>query len=158
MDQFKILFVCMGNICRSPAAECVMRSIVEREGLEDRIICDSAGTISFHTGEPPDKRMRQTGSSRGVRIDGSARQIKAQDLDEFDLVLAMDDENLANIHSLDNGSRAEKILPFCGFLKRHQNSEVPDPYYGGQTGFELVLDLLQDGCEEVLQHVINQLD
>ena len=148
----KILFVCMGNICRSPAAENVMRHLLRREGLEKSCIVDSAGTIGFHTGNPPDARMRQAGTARGIEISGKARQIKAADLTAFDLILVADRDNLRDVEAL--AAQVENPNPvrlFCEFCTEHTEKEVPDPYYGGASGFELVLDLLEDGCEELIR-------
>ena len=115
---------------------------------------DSAGTIDMHTGNPPDKRIRQTAAARNIPIDGAARQIKAADLNEFDLILTMDFENRAYVDRLKTkfGGTAE-IRNFCDLCTKHDLNEVPDPYYGGQEGFELVLDLLEDGCSNLLTEV-----
>ena len=158
MLKFRMLFVCMGNICRSPAAEGVMRHLIEAEGLQHRIECDSAGTIDCHTGDGPDSRMRKAAADRGIRLQGKARQIRRKDLEEFDLVLTMDDDNLAAVEQLGSaGPFAHKIKPFCSFLTETTANEVPDPYYGGQRGFEHVLDLLEDGCGTLLEHAKQQL-
>lgn len=159
MAKFRMLFVCMGNICRSPAAEGVMRHLVEKEGLGHRIECDSAGTLDYHTGEPPDWRMRRAAAERGIQVDGSARSVRRRDLEDFDLILTMDDENLDHVQSLDEaGNHAHKIQPFCDYLSRTNASEVPDPYYGGLRGFERVLDLLEDGCEGLLKEAMRRLE
>ena len=121
----------------------------------DAVECDSAGTIDMHTGNPPDKRMTAAAKKRGIVIDGAARQIKPADLDDFDLILTMDDENRAYVDRLKekHGGRAE-VRQFCEFCTEHGDyDEVPDPYYGGDEGFELVLDLLEDGCANLLREV-----
>ena len=148
----KILFVCLGNICRSPSGENVMRHLLKEEGLLDQFELDSAGTIGFHTGNPPDSRMTSSATARGIEMTGQARQVKLQDLTEFDLVLAMDRENEAELRQLarTDDERA-KIRLFCEFCTEHEHDEVPDPYYGGAAGFELVLDLLEDGCREMIR-------
>ena len=150
-EPLRVLFVCMGNICRSPAGENVLRHLAEKHGADDLFEIDSAGTIGFHTGNPPDSRMREAAARRGIAMTGRARQVRASDLDEFDLILTMDEENFADVTGLAtrNGEaddRRARIVRFCDFCERHDDTEVPDPYYGGDEGFERVLDLLEDGC------------
>jgi len=153
----RLLFVCMGNICRSPAAECVMRGVLERHGLCDRFECDSAGTIGYHKGSPPDARMRKAGEARGIRISGSARPVTLADLETFDLVLAMDRENRADLLRLAcDADQRSKVRLMCDFLTRHDAQEVPDPYYGGAGGFERVLDLLEDACDGLMRHLTDR--
>ncbi len=153
-EPFRLLFVCLGNICRSPAADGVMRDVVEKSGLSARIEIDSAGTEGWHSGKLPDQRMRQAASTRGLTLDHRARQFKAADLERFDLILAMDRDNERNIRALDRENRhAAKIRLFCDFCTDHAEREVPDPYYGGPEGFEHVLDLIEDGCEGLLREV-----
>jgi len=155
---FNVLFVCMGNICRSPAGEGVFRALVEDAGLDDQIRIDSAGTIGYHTGDPADARMRQSAQNRGYQLTSRARQITAADLDEFDLILTMDEDNYHNVLALaDDDAQRERVIPFCGFCVDHENQSVPDPYYGGDEGFETVLDLLEDGCRGVLSEVEKRL-
>lgn len=157
-EPFRLLFVCLGNICRSPAADGVMRDVVEKAGLSARIEIDSAGTEGWHSGKLPDQRMRQAASTRGITLDHRARQFKAVDLERFDLILAMDRDNERNIRALDRESRhAAKIRLFCDFCTDHSEREVPDPYYGGPEGFEHVLDLIEDGCEGLLCEVKSRL-
>ena len=152
--RYRVLFVCMGNICRSPAAEGVFRAKIVGEGLTGEVACDSAGTIDFHAGSSPDARVRQTGTERGYEIGGRARQVTVEDLETFDLVLAMDEENLAYVRELDrSGQYREKLRLFCDFVNDSDDRVVPDPYYGGQEGFEKVFDLLEDGCGNLLEHV-----
>jgi protein-tyrosine phosphatase len=157
-EPFRLLFVCLGNICRSPAADGVMRDVVEKSGLSARIEIDSAGTEGWHSGKLPDQRMRQAASARGLTLDHRARQFKAADLERFDLILAMDRDNERNIRALDREKRhADKIRLFCDFCSDHAEREVPDPYYGGPEGFEHVLDLIEDGCEGLLREVKSRL-
>jgi len=148
-----ILFVCMGNICRSPAGENVMRRLLEEAGLADGIRCDSAGTIDYHTGSPPDSRMHAAGRQRGLPMTGSARQVTRADLDTFDLILAMDDDNHVELLKLATHRNRHKIKRFCTYCIKHTDREVPDPYYGGPEGFEHVLNLLEDGCQQILQEI-----
>ena len=158
MRLYKLLFVCMGNICRSPAGEAVMRHLIEAGGLADQINCDSAGTIAFHTGNPPDRGMHAAAKNRGINTGGRARQICDDDYYLFDLILTMDDENLENILSMaPAGDYPAEIRPFCHFVTGSTATEVPDPYYGGAQGFETVLDLLEDGCVNLLEHAQSQL-
>ncbi|MGC3980899.1 MAG: low molecular weight protein-tyrosine-phosphatase [Steroidobacteraceae bacterium] len=148
-----ILFVCLGNICRSPAAENVMRKLLQDAGLDKHVRCDSAGTSNEHEGDPPDRRMCAAGSRRGLPMTGSARQVTRADLDAFDLILAMDDSNHAGLLRLANNSNRHKIRRFCDYLRHHVAKEVPDPWYGGASGFEHVLDLLEDGCAQLVVEI-----
>lgn len=152
---YKLLFVCLGNICRSPSAENIMNHLIDREGLSDRIVCDSAGTSSYHIGSPPDRRMAVAAKKQGIELMGAARQFQRQDFEEFDLILAMDRDNYRDILSLDRqGTYAEKVRLMCDFCTRHDLKEVPDPYYGGPAGFDRVIDLLMDACEGLLEFAI----
>lgn len=149
---FRVLFVCMGNICRSPAAEIVFRKQVADAGRSADFLIDSAGTIGMHAGKGPDTRMAATLASRGYRIEGKSRQIRERDLEDFDLILVMDQDNLADVRRLDRQQRhREKIRLFTDYCTRHQANEVPDPYYGGQAGFEKVADLVEDAAVGLLE-------
>lgn len=150
-DPVRILFVCMGNICRSPAGEGVLANMVADAGLADRIEIDSAGTIGMHRGNRADARMRAAATQRGYDLSSRARQVTAADLDRFDLILTMDDDNHRGVLALaTTDAQRQHVRPFCSFCKSHDEREVPDPYYGGPRGFEHVLDLLEDGCRGVL--------
>jgi protein-tyrosine phosphatase len=143
----RILFVCLGNICRSPTAEGVMRHVARREGLGDAIEVDSAGTGGWHVGDPPDERATATAKRRGITLDGAARRFTAGDFSDFDLILAMDEQNRRDILSLasDDDARA-KVKLFREFDEDAVESgdlDVPDPYYGGPDGFEHVLDMAE---------------
>lgn len=158
MADFSILFVCMGNICRSPAAEGVFRHRVEEAGLAERVFIDSAGTIAYHEGNPADSRMRAAAGRRGIELKSIARKIVPEDLERFDLIVTMDQENYENVLALDTQGRfAEKVKPFTEYCMAHADKEVPDPYYGGDGGFEHVLNLLDDGCTELLEIVRRKL-
>lgn len=148
-----VLFVCLGNICRSPAAENVMRHLLEQAGQGQHITCDSAGTIGYHTGHPPDARMRAAGQRRGLPMTGSARQVNRNDLERFDLIIAMDNNNHAELLKLATAHNRHKLRTFCSYVRQHPDREVPDPYYGGPEGFEHVLDLLEDGCSQLLREI-----
>ena len=148
----RILFLCMGNICRSPAGHCVFQHRVNQAGLTDQFEIDSAGIIDFHSGSPPDHRMQQSMRSRKIPIIGTARQLKPADLEHFDLILAMDKENLNGARALDSSGKSHsKIKLFCNYCTQYDETEVPDPYYGGESGFEKVLDLIEDGCDNLLK-------
>lgn len=147
----KLLFVCLGNICRSPAAEGIMNHLIAAANLEAEIACDSAGTSSYHLGELPDTRMRQTAQQRGIVLSSRARQFHKADFEAFDLILAMDRQNYYNICALDpHGAYQDKVKLICDFCTHHPDQEVPDPYYGGPDGFRYVMDLLTDACQGLL--------
>ncbi|MCA9105066.1 MAG: low molecular weight protein-tyrosine-phosphatase [Pirellulaceae bacterium] len=149
----RVLFVCMGNICRSPAGEGVFRALVEREGLSHLIDIDSAGTIGYHSGKPADARMRQAASTRGYDLTSISRQVRAWDLDEFDLVIAMDRDNLADLQSLSPSPKAHVCL-LSDFLEPRWPRDVPDPYYGGEPGFHEVLDMIEAACPAILARLV----
>ncbi len=152
---YKLLFVCLGNICRSPSAENIMNHLIEQAGLSEQILCDSAGTSSYHVGSPPDRRMSAAAATKlGIKLRGQARQFQKSDFQDFDLILAMDQENYENILTLDQTKQYQhKVRLMCEFCSRHTLKEVPDPYYGGQEGFNRVIDLLIDACEGLLAKV-----
>lgn len=147
-DKIKVLFVCLGNICRSPAAEGVLRSIVESRGEGDRWVIDSAGTGRWHIGQLPDKRMRVHALRRGLVLDHHCRQVCVSDFDDFDLVVAMDGENEYNLRQMARTiADDEKIVAMADFISMATKYDyIPDPYYEGAEGFELVLDLLENAC------------
>ena len=154
---YRILFVCMGNICRSPAGEGVFRRLIKENGYEDLIQCDSAGTIGFHEGHPPDSRMSAAAARRDIPLSGQARKLKSADLEKFDLILTMDEENYRNVQAMARGEeQAKKIKRFCEFCANFSDTEVPDPYYGGHQGFEHVMDLLEDGCNRLLMDALKK--
>lgn len=141
----------MGNICRSPAAEAVFRSKVEAAGLNDQFHIDSAGTIGFHSGNRADRRMRAAGAKRGYSLDSISRQVDRKDFEEFDHIVAMDMENLEGLRSIRGGTDGKaQVSLMCEYARHHDEKEVPDPYYGGNSGFEHVMDLLEDACEGLL--------
>ncbi|HVO72736.1 MAG TPA: low molecular weight protein-tyrosine-phosphatase [Ignavibacteriaceae bacterium] len=147
----KILFVCLGNICRSPAAEGIMRHLVEKEGLQEKILVDSAGTIDYHLGELPDARIIRHSGIRGYKLNHKARIFSLKDFEHFDYIIAMDDENMIDIKSFDPEEKySEKILKITDFCTRVKSDEVPDPFYGGPKDFELVLDILEDACKGLI--------
>jgi protein-tyrosine phosphatase len=153
----RLLFVCLGNICRSPTAEGAMRTLVREAGLEDRIELDSAGTGSWHIGSAPDERATAAAAVRGVVLEGAARRVRLEDFDDFDLILAMDSANLSDLRQLapDSEGRAKVRLlrEFDAASDGADDLDVPDPYYGDGDGFERVLDLVQAACTGLLVHV-----
>lgn len=153
----KVLFVCLGNICRSPTAEGVFRHKLRAAGLEDRVQVDSAGTGDWHVGKAPDSRTRQAAQRRGYDLSAlRARQVEAADFQRFDLILAMDQSNLRNLQALrPAGAQADLDL----YLRRFDLAldEVPDPYYGGEDGFEQVLDLIEQASEALLAEIRGRL-
>lgn len=151
---YKLLFVCLGNICRSPSAENIMNYLVDQAGLKGKIICDSAGTSNYHIGEPPDRRMSAAASRRGIKLQGQARQFRADDFREFQLILAMDRENYRDILACDPQRKyKDKVRLICDYASQHQVKDVPDPYYGGSAGFDKVIDLLLDSCTGLLEEI-----
>ncbi len=150
----KILFVCLGNICRSPAAENIMNHLVAKAGLSQEISCDSAGTANYHSGSPPDSRMQAAAAKRKLPMTGCARQFTKADFTAFDLIVAMDRENYQNVIALDpQGQYQGKVKMMCDFATHHPDREVPDPYYSGAEGFDYVLDLLTDACTGLISQL-----
>jgi protein-tyrosine phosphatase len=142
----RLLFVCMGNICRSPTAEGVMRRLIDDAGLDIEV--DSAGTGAWHVGEPPDERAALAAGRRGVTLEGAARQVRPEDFRRFDVIVAMDRRNLRELLALapdeESAAKVRLLVP---------DADVPDPYYGGDHGFETVLDMVETACRELLEEV-----
>jgi protein-tyrosine phosphatase len=158
IDKTRILFVCLGNICRSPAAQGVMQQIVDNRGVSNKFYLDSAGLYGGHAGELPDKRMRIHASRRGYELTHHSRPVKSTDFEDFDLIIAMDDSNYHRLRSLaptpDDERKVVRIIDFTRF--HPYNDCVPDPYYDGAEGFELVLDLLEDACQGIADKYIDK--
>jgi protein-tyrosine phosphatase len=152
MPPTRLLFVCMGNICRSPTAEGVMRHLLREQGLEDEIELDSAGTGAWHVGNPPDRRATAAARARGIVLEGQARQVRPSDFEAFDLLLVADRENLADLRAIapDEAARAKVRLLRSYDPASDGDLDVPDPYYGGPDGFEDVLDLVEAACRGLL--------
>ncbi|XP_077235851.1 protein-tyrosine phosphatase [Tasmannia lanceolata] len=159
---FSVLFVCLGNICRSPAAEGVFRGIVSNKGILPNFRIDSAGTIDYHEGNDADPRMRAAAKRRGIEITSISRPIRPSDFIDFDLIVAMDMQNRADILEAYDRWKTKESLPadaykkvrlMCSYCKKHKETQVPDPYYGGPQGFEKVLDILEDACESLLNSI-----
>ncbi|MFJ5380733.1 low molecular weight protein-tyrosine-phosphatase [Cupriavidus sp. CER94] len=158
MKKYAILMCCMGNICRSPTAEGVLRAKLQAAGLSDRVELDSAGTHGYHVGRAPDARSQRAALQRGYDLSAlRARQVDAADFDRFDLVLAMDLENMAGLRRLLPGVGADKLRLLMSFATRYRVEEVPDPYYGEGDGFERVLDYIEDACDGVIDMLRRQL-
>ena len=151
----RLLYVCLGNICRSPTAEGVTRAILRQRGLEETIEVDSAGTGAWHVGEQADPRMRQAAGRRGYELTSRARQVRSEELVEWDLVVAMDLGNLEELRGFPQAS-AVNLRLFSDFLPQGEPRDVPDPYYGGESGFDRVIDLLERGCPRVVDSLLEE--
>lgn len=149
----RVLFVCLGNICRSPTAEGVMQAVVAEQDLDGLVEVDSAGTGGWHVGEPADARMRRAAERRGYDLASRARQVDPHDFERFDLVIAMDRSNLRDLRALVE-EEPENLHLFSEFLPSGAPVDVPDPYYGGEQGFEDVLDLIEEGCPVILETLV----
>jgi protein-tyrosine phosphatase len=157
--QYSVLFVCMGNICRSPTAHGVFRHCVRRAGLAERVHVASAATHDYHPGEPPDPRSVEHALGRGYDLsDLRARTLTTEELDHFDLVLVMDQDNLSLVHERCAAEHRHKVMRLTDFCRTHDAAFVPDPYFGGDAGFEQVLDLVEDACEGLLAFVVQRID
>jgi protein-tyrosine phosphatase len=151
----RICFVCLGNICRSPTAEGVMRALVRRAGLDKHIEIDSAGTAGYHSGEPPDARATAAARRRGIELSGQARRFQPEDWERFDYILVMDRSNLSDLSSM---APTPELLQKARLLRSFdprapKGAAVPDPYYGGPGGFDDVIDLCEAACERLLEHL-----
>ena len=151
-----VLFICLGNICRSPAAEGIMKSLVEKAGKSDEFEIDSAGIGNWHVGQLPDSRMRKCGAEHGYRFDSRARQFQRSDFKCFDTIVVMDNENYRAITSMASSQADEdKVVCMADFLTSHREyTTVPDPYYGDESDFELVITLLEDACQGLLESLL----
>lgn len=154
-EKYNILFVCLGNICRSPAAEEIFRTKVAEAGLESRFNIDSAGLIDYHEGELPNSTMRRHAAARGYRLTHRSRPVVAEDFDRFDIIVAMDSKNVDGLERLAPSEAAcKKIIRMADYLTAHPDFDyIPDPYYGTESLFEKVIDLLEDSCTELLNRL-----
>ncbi len=153
MKKIRVLFVCLGNICRSPAAEGVLIHQIRQAGLTDRIEVDSAGTGTWHLGKSADPRMLNASAKRGIHLPSICRQITKEDFCEFDWIIPMDADNLKNVTEIRPENATAALVPMKDFIKSREVAGIPDPYFGGPEGFELVLDLLNEGCKNLLQNI-----
>ncbi len=150
--KHRILFVCLGNICRSPSAEGIMKSLIEKQGLTDRFEIDSAGITGYHEGDLPDIRMREHALRRGYKLESLSRPVRTSDFYDFDLIIGMDDTNIADLKErAPDLESMNKIRKMTEFNRTYAHDHVPDPYYGGASGFELVLNLLEEACSNLLE-------
>lgn len=150
--QKSVLFVCLGNICRSPTGEAVFKFLVHQHALEYQIFVESAGTIGYHEGNPADSRMKKHAARRGYDLQSRSRKIRPEDFEQFDLIIAMDQQNLTDILAVDPS--AENVRMLSDFLDDQWPRDVPDPYYGGADGFETVLDMIEAACPHILEELV----
>ena len=156
--KYKVLFVCLGNICRSPAAQGIFEHVVRENGMSDKIYADSAGTYGGHRGELPDRRMRTAALYRGFALTHKSRQVSGLDFLDFDLVVAMDDQNYEDLmHIAPSVEATHKIRKMADYLKARKMPYIPDPYYMGAEGFSMVLDLLEDGCQNLYESIASEI-
>lgn len=155
----QVLFVCLGNICRSPSAEAVFNAFIRKNNLGKEIVCDSAGTAAYHEGEPADYRMKQFARKRGYELTSISRPFNPRvDFDRFDYIVGMDRMNVRDLRSMARSENdKKKVSLMTDYCKDSNYDSVPDPYYGGASGFELVLDILEDACGGLLEHVRKEL-
>ena len=152
--KYNILFVCLGNICRSAAAEAVMKSVLKKHN-DERVYVDSAGILSYHQGEPADARMRYFAAQRGYDVTSISRPVKGYDFEQFDIIIGMDDSNVDDLRERAATIEQEsKIHKMTEYSIHSEATSVPDPYYGGNEGFERVMDLLEDTCEGLYQYLV----
>jgi protein-tyrosine phosphatase len=155
----KVLFVCTGNICRSPTAEGMLRALAEERGLAGRLLVDSAGTTDYHTGEPPDRRALAAARRRGLDLAQlRARRLDAEDFESFDLIVAMDRGHHAALRALCPSEHEHKLRLFMDYLPEHRSRDVPDPYYGGKRDFEEVLDIVDRGSAAILEEIMQKAE
>lgn len=156
--SYRVLLVCMGNICRSPTAEGVLRKYIQLNMLGDKVEVDSAGTHGYHVGEAPDARTQRAASARGYNLSQlRARKVARQDLDYFDLILAMDRTNLDNLQRMATPEQQQRIKLFMAYARNFEDDEVPDPYYGLGHGFDLVLDMVEDAAQGLIEEIKKEL-
>lgn len=151
----KVVFVCLGNICRSPSGEGIFASIVKDRGYAEAIMIDSAGTSAYHVGEQADSRMRKHASRKGYKLESRSRQLVYSDLEKFDYIIAMDSSNYRDIMRLDRAKLYKsKVYMMCDFSKEYFNHDIPDPYYGGPEGFDTVILMLEEACSGLLNYIV----
>jgi len=160
MEKIKILFVCLGNICRSPSAEAVMKGLVKNAGRGDEFDIDSAGTAAWHAGEQADARMQTHALKRDYNLTSISRKVNPEfDFNHFDYIIAMDEQNMSDLQDMvESDEQQAKLHMMTDFSNKYDYNHIPDPYYGGDSGFELVLDLLEDACHGLLMHLDDERD
>lgn len=151
----KVLFVCLGNICRSPSGEAVLKEKLKTAGLDKGVYVDSAGTSSHHIGEPADLRMRNHALKRGYHLTSTARQIQTEDFEQFDFIIAMDNSNYQNLLNKAISPEQKKKISMMTDFSKNYNGDVPDPYFGGSAGFDNVLDIIEDSVDGLIKELIN---
>ena len=157
--MINILFVCLGNICRSPSGEGVFKALIKKEGLEKAFFVDSAGTSAFHVGESADRRMQKHAAKRNIYLTSRSRKFTKDDFTKFDYIMAMDTDNYIDILSIDKqGIFKNKVFMMTDYSSLYQGREIPDPYYGGNMGFEEVLDIIEDSCLGFLEMLKNNYE
>lgn len=157
-ERVRVLFVCLGNICRSPSAQGVFQELLRKEGWDQRVEVDSAGTTAYHAGQAPDPRAQEAAAARGIDLSAQrARRVTSEDFSRFDYVLAMDSENLHDLQEMHTGEGQCHLGLFLEFSEG-QGMDVPDPYYGGGQGFEVVLDILEEGGQAFFRHLVTRHD
>lgn len=158
MDKKKILFVCLGNICRSPAAQGIMQKLIDEKHLNSEFEIDSAGLYGGHAGELPDNRMRIHAAKRGYNLTHRSKPVRSSDFDDFDFIIAMDDNNFTRLRNLaptlEDEAKIHRMIEYVNDFPQYHS--VPDPYYEGSQGFEIVLDLLEDGCKNLLDSLTSE--
>lgn len=155
--MISVLFVCLGNICRSPAAEGVFLDLLNKKSLREKFHIDSAGTSAHHIGERADQRMRSHAAKRSIELPSISRKLVAEDFDKFSYIVVMDESNYRNtIRLAQSEDDKHKVLKMADFTPSYSQGEIPDPYYGGASGFELVLDMLEEGCEKLLTYLMKK--
>ncbi len=157
MDKVSVLFVCLGNICRSPAAEAIFLKLIEDKGIQDKFFVDSAGTGSWHVGKEADKRMKLAAKKRNIYITSKARQINRDDFSKFNYILTMDNSNYIDVLKIKNSESFidfSKVIKLQEFALNYSEKEVPDPYFGGDDGFNYVIDILEDSVTQFLKSLI----
>ena len=156
-NHYKICFVCLGNICRSPTAEGIFQHLINERGLENYFEVDSAGTSAYHVGESANSKSQRTAQKHGIKLHSKARQFDGSDLNYYDLILTMDSENLKNVRQMANENHDHKIGRMRDFDPNPGDGEVPDPYYGGPEGFENVFQIVKRSCENLLDELENHV-
>lgn len=157
MSETRVLFVCMGNICRSPTAHGVFEALVKDSGVTERISVDSAGTHAYHVGEPPDLRSQATAQKNGIDLSNQrAQKVKPSDFEVFDYIIAMDSSNYQDLLSITPKPLHDKVYRLMDFATLSKATDVPDPYYGGDQGFDNVFTMVSEACEGLLTHLLSK--